>query len=69
MLDVKDDSVRTASARRIATSAARSASGATIARAGEPYSRDHVRQSPWISTTTAASLRARLRPANAASAS
>ena len=36
MAVVKDESVRTASASRRATSAARSASGATIARAGEP---------------------------------
>ena len=33
---VKAESVRTASARRMATSAARSARGATTARAGEP---------------------------------
>ncbi len=33
---VNGDSVRTASAPRIATSAARSASGATTARAGDP---------------------------------
>ncbi len=49
---VYEEIVRTASTRRSAARAIRSASGAAGRRARDPYSLVAVRQSPWISTTT-----------------
>ena len=63
---MKLETARVASARRTAWAATASAKGLISRRAGEPYSRENVRQSPCTSTITGTRRRASARPASAA---